>query len=669
MSGTRRLGMLLAFLCAFNLAAQEKFQPRTAARAGEVRRYVVVLSAGSAPGAAKELALRYHGALQPLQAENFAGFAVSLTAGEAQTLSDDPQVASVLEEELGSAALTHGAASDMETSSPVPLAGGVLAPIATLQQATPANVVAGALAVAPPARTSSGLSGIATPETRDHTLAAPATAPTHRLSPGASRRMATDDTAIPPWQSGTYQYDGSGNITAIGTDAYTYDTMNRLVTSTTAGHTQNFDYDDQGNMKLATTDGVQAHQSFVTDSNGKTNNRLKAFWPNTSEPAPNVGYSGAGNVSTLGTSNYTWDPFNMMVTTSDGNASFLYDADDERIATLTAGTPYSYAYTLRGADQKVLRRVMDTVNGTTHSWQWQGDYIYRDGLLLAEDRPNTTFHFHLDHLGTPRLVTDANHHVIGRHTYWPFGVEIAGGQNEGEQLKFTGHESDIDTGDNARLYMHARYENPTMGRFLSVDPDLSLARALHQPQSWNRYAYVENNPLKFNDPTGKFIGFDDALELFAIAYMAISNPQVAQEISQGMIEAGETLAVLESLSQTADPKPVRGDRTGPGSGARPNKGTKDEIRERDNNKCVFCLKVTNTDKISNADKSEIDHSDPVKIGGNRSPGNLHNTCRTCNRQKGVMTAEQFLKFLASKGGEVAERASKILFDFTSSLLP
>lgn len=41
------------------------------------------------------------------------------------------------------------------------------------------------------------------------------------------------------------------------------------------------------------------------------------------------------------------------------------------------------------------------------------------------------------------------------------------------------------------------------GRFLSVDPYLDLKRALHKPQGWNRYAYVENNPVSYTDPTGR----------------------------------------------------------------------------------------------------------------------------------------------------------------------
>jgi hypothetical protein len=50
--------------------------------------------------------------------------------------------------------------------------------------------------------------------------------------------------------------------------------------------------------------------------------------------------------------------------------------------------------------------------------------------------------------------------------------------------------------------MHARFYSPKWGRFLSVDPTWESAD-LRRPQSWNRYAYVENNPVNLTDPDGK----------------------------------------------------------------------------------------------------------------------------------------------------------------------
>ena len=49
-------------------------------------------------------------------------------------------------------------------------------------------------------------------------------------------------------------------------------------------------------------------------------------------------------------------------------------------------------------------------------------------------------------------------------------------------------------------YMHARYYSPNLGRFLSVD---SVGGTVGSSQSWNRYSYVINNPVKLLDPDGR----------------------------------------------------------------------------------------------------------------------------------------------------------------------
>src|SRR5437867_5230935 len=64
--------------------------------------------------------------------------------------------------------------------------------------------------------------------------------------------------------------------------------------------------------------------------------------------------------------------------------------------------------------------------------------------------------------------------------------------------KFTGKERDGETGlDN----FGARYFSGPEGRFTSPDPLMASATA-RDPQTWNRYAYGLNNPLRFIDPTG-----------------------------------------------------------------------------------------------------------------------------------------------------------------------
>jgi RHS repeat-associated protein len=71
-------------------------------------------------------------------------------------------------------------------------------------------------------------------------------------------------------------------------------------------------------------------------------------------------------------------------------------------------------------------------------------------------------------------------------------------------MKFTGHERDLASAGGAGDdldYMHARHASPLAGRFLAADPVGGNPR---NPQSWNRYAYVLDNPLKFTDPYGLF---------------------------------------------------------------------------------------------------------------------------------------------------------------------
>jgi len=72
--------------------------------------------------------------------------------------------------------------------------------------------------------------------------------------------------------------------------------------------------------------------------------------------------------------------------------------------------------------------------------------------------------------------------------------------------KFTGYEHDDETGLD---FAQARYYASVQGRFTSVDP-LMASATVRNPQTWNRYAYVLNNPLTLVDPDGtKEISVED----------------------------------------------------------------------------------------------------------------------------------------------------------------
>jgi RHS repeat-associated protein len=114
-----------------------------------------------------------------------------------------------------------------------------------------------------------------------------------------------------------------------------------------------------------------------------------------------------------------------------------------------------------------------------------------------------------DQLGTPRMVFDQSGSLanVSRHDYLPFGEEVpanfrtgVGGYATGDSVrqKFTQKERDNEAGLD---YFEARYYGSTQGRFTSVDPLMASGRP-SLPQSWNRYAYVLNSPLRLVDPTG-----------------------------------------------------------------------------------------------------------------------------------------------------------------------
>jgi RHS repeat-associated protein len=81
------------------------------------------------------------------------------------------------------------------------------------------------------------------------------------------------------------------------------------------------------------------------------------------------------------------------------------------------------------------------------------------------------------------------------HDYQPFGQEITGSFGN-QPMKFAAMERDLSS---TKDYVHARYFGSLEGRFLGPD---KLQGYPDDPQSWNRYAYARNNPLKYVDPTG-----------------------------------------------------------------------------------------------------------------------------------------------------------------------
>ena len=285
---------------------------------------------------------------------------------------------------------------------------------------------------------------------------------------------ATQITSNEEWNSGDYEYDGAGNISRIGESLYSYDGLQRLVEAKVSvdpalnGATtldRQYVYDSFGNLhEIIGSNGRNTPTS--TDTNRLT--------------VGGAAYDLRGNATNLPVATFSYDSFNManqIDYSSAGIWTHLYTADDERY--------YSYhqkdnlvddedRWYLRDLDNKVLREIRHTFNnpgGAPDTWVTT-DTLYRGSTLLASVKRESLasgemdelIHYHVDHLGTPRLITASDGAVLDYRAYFPYGEQanfVAGGSGDGsDRMRFTGHERDLGVAGNQGDdldYMHARY--------------------------------------------------------------------------------------------------------------------------------------------------------------------------------------------------------------------
>jgi len=129
-------------------------------------------------------------------------------------------------------------------------------------------------------------------------------------------------------------------------------------------------------------------------------------------------------------------------------------------------------------------------------------------LVLGNEEEQVFYYLH-DHLGGIEAVLDEEGNVVEHRDYLPYGNTRTSVNNsptqsglttalQKEAYGFTGKEKDDETG---LMYYGARYYDPLTGRFTSSDP---WGGDFRNPQSFNKYSYVLNNPLIFVDPTGMY---------------------------------------------------------------------------------------------------------------------------------------------------------------------
>ena len=297
------------------------------------------------------------------------------------------------------------------------------------------------------------------------------------------------------FDTGTYGYDGTGNVRAIGADSYTYDGAHRLTSGTVkaagAGRFETYVYDTADNLVQVENDDFGV-RTFNIDP---ATNRILGVGPGT-----DWSHDASGNLTSAanGAFTFTWDALNMQTSHVEASGEYIsvYGPGDYRA--WVEDPDGVLHWTSRGLNGKILREFQVTGNGEI--WTHEKDYVYgAEGILASRHQNGTTHYFHTDHLRTPRLFTNGAGAEVSRHHYYPFGrpaypagVDPSTVVDE-PSVKYTGHQHEL---HDESYYMLGRHYFPYSQRFGSIDP----AR-----EGWNPYAYTLNNPIRYVDPDGNVV--------------------------------------------------------------------------------------------------------------------------------------------------------------------
>jgi len=127
--------------------------------------------------------------------------------------------------------------------------------------------------------------------------------------------------------------------------------------------------------------------------------------------------------------------------------------------------------------------------------QKSGLALFLLSSICSASAAETVTYYYTNLQGTVLATADATGNIISTVDQRPYGSQALGTPTQGPG--YTGHINDVDTG---LVYMQQRYYDPSVGRFLSVDPLRAMLRA---PSHTSRYGYANDNPYRFIDPDGR----------------------------------------------------------------------------------------------------------------------------------------------------------------------
>jgi RHS repeat-associated protein len=230
----------------------------------------------------------------------------------------------------------------------------------------------------------------------------------------------------------------------------------------------------------------------------------------------NLAYDAVGNLTQQGATAFTYDLASRMTSTTTAGVvtGYRYDGDNKRVDRTTNGTiDTKYEWdTAGGLPELALER--NGAGTVTRRWVQGPTGPAWMSIPTGAFSDPTTYYYHRDHLGSVTDLTNSAGASLATYAYEPFGAQLSADPvgAPANPLRFTGEYLDSETQD---YHLRARQYSPTTGRFGGTDP---LTPTMDE-QWVNPYAYVDNMPGVYVDPTG--------MSSAAVASQVARAPRVA----------------------------------------------------------------------------------------------------------------------------------------------